>query len=345
MLSMIHSLIGLNYQQGLKQINVCYKHPELLKQAREKCLSNRDGGNSSGSGEAARTERKNKNNVRLEKKPEEISFSLDSLGDNEAVLGGLDSGGAGGEVTGLDSAGTMTSIVYTDEGGRQQKMVGKIVYQTDEKGQSNIIIQEVDEGEESGEKLMKINLSDIDGYMQQMENKQVEEEMEQRLEEEMEGREARIEEELDLEASAVAETKVTEVQVVTDGPAPGGFSQLGGNVIQISDHHLDTRLDTRLDTATNVLFTGEGGMAVTQQGDTITLLEPYSEPTFQVTSHITPISPMKHKKLIPIFPKSSCPPEVVGVAAVAAAPVDVKSHKTTNIALPGQFCCLLIILS
>ena len=223
-------------------------------------------------------------------------------------------------MTGLDSAGTMTSIVYTDEGGRQQKMVGKIVYQTDEKGQSNIIIQEVDEGEESGDKLMKINLSDIDGYMQQMENKQVEEEMEQRLEEEMEGREARIEEELDLEASAGAETKVTEVQVVSDGPAPGGFSQLGGNVIQISDHHLDTRLDT----ATNVLFTGEGGMAVTQQGDTITLLEPYSEPhhqsepTFQVTSHINPISPMKHKKLIPIFPKSSCPPEVVGVTAVAA---------------------------
>ena len=325
MLSMIHNLIGLDYQQGIKQINVCYKHPELLKQAREKCISNRDGGSSSGSSEASRPERKNKN-ARVEKKPEEISFSLDSLGDSEAVLG-LDSGGAG-EVTGLDSAGTVTSIVYTDEGGRQQKMVGKIVYQTDEKGQSNIIIQEVDEGEESGEKLMKINLSDIDGYMQQMESKQVEEEMEQRLEEEMEGREARIEEELDLEASAGGETKVTEV---------GGFSQLGGNVIQLSDHHLDSRL-----------FTGEGGMSVTEQGDTITLLESYTdppphhvtEPTFQVTAG--PISPLKHKKLIPIFPKSSCPAEVVAVAA----PVDVKSqHKTTNIALPGNGAGLTIILT
>ena len=333
MLSMIHGLIGLDYQQGVKQINVCYKHPELLKQAREKCISNRDGASGSGSSEVVRPERKNKN-VRLEKKPEEISFSLDSLGDSETVLG-LDSGGAG-EVTGLDSAGTVTSIVYTDEGGRQQKMVGKIVYQTDERGQSNIIIQEVDEGEESGEKLMKINLSDIDGYMQQMESKQVEEEMEQRLEEEMEGREARIEEELDLEASTGGETKVTEV---------AGFSQLGGNVIQISDHHLDTRLDS----STNVLFTGEGGMSVTQEGDTITLLEPYSQPpphhtdpTFQVTA--SSISPLKQKKLIPIFPKSSCPAEVVAVAAgPPAPPVDVKSpHKTTNIALPGNGAGLIL---
>ena len=78
MLSMIHGLIGLDYQQGVKQINVCYKHPELLKQAREKCISNRDGASASGSSEVVRPERKNKN-VRLEKKPEEISFSLDSL--------------------------------------------------------------------------------------------------------------------------------------------------------------------------------------------------------------------------------------------------------------------------
>ena len=94
MLSMIHSLIGLTYQQGVKQINVCYKHPELLKQAREKCISNRDGG--SGSSEVVRSERRNKNVRMEEKKSEEISFSLDSLGDSETVLGGLDSGGGTG---------------------------------------------------------------------------------------------------------------------------------------------------------------------------------------------------------------------------------------------------------
>ena len=313
MLSMIHSLLGLSYQQGMKQINVCYKHPELLKQARDKCISNRDGGSSS-----SLSEKKSKAVVRQEKKSEEISFSLeplDSVDSGESVLG-LDSG-EGGAVTGLDSAGTVTSIVYTDEGGRQQKMVGKIVYQTDEKGQSNIIIQEVEEGEEAGDKLMKINLSDIDGYMQQMENKQVDEEMEQRLEEEMEGREARIEEELDFEASAgeSEERKVTEVEVVADGPATDqivtsgvSFSQLGGNMIEISES---------LHPSTNVLFTG--------QGDTITLLESYPEPTFEMPSQVKP------KKLAPIFPKSESrdPLQVVGV--------DTKQQqKTTNFSLPGE---------
>ena len=35
----------------------------------------------------------------------------------------------------------MTSIVYTDEGGQEQSLVGKIVYTTDESGTGNIIIQ------------------------------------------------------------------------------------------------------------------------------------------------------------------------------------------------------------
>ena len=42
---------------------------------------------------------------------------------------------------GGDHSDMVTSIVYTDEGGKEQKMVGKIVYQTDDRGQSNIIIQ------------------------------------------------------------------------------------------------------------------------------------------------------------------------------------------------------------
>ena len=35
----------------------------------------------------------------------------------------------------------VTSIVYTDEGGQEQSLVGKIVYTTDESGTGNIIIQ------------------------------------------------------------------------------------------------------------------------------------------------------------------------------------------------------------
>ena len=311
MLNMIHSLLGLNYQQGMKQINVCYKHPELLKQARDKCISNRDGPATS----SVVTEKKVKTFARLEKKAEELPFSLDSLDrctdSGDPVLGGA--------VTGLDSPGTVTSIVYTDEGGRQQKMVGKIVYQTDEKGQSNIIIQEVDEGDD---KMVKINLSDIDGYMQQMENKQVDEEMEQRLEEEMEGREARIEEELDFEASAgeQEDSKVTEVQLVTENRAATdqivtsgvSFGQLGGNMIQISES---------LHPNTNVLFSGD-------QGDTITLLESYPdpEPTFELTSQV------KAKKLIPIFPKSDTPAQV----QVVTGGETKQQQKTTNFSLPGQ---------
>ena len=73
--------------------------------------------------------------------------------------------------TPLTPAVSVTSIVYTDEGGREQKMVGKIVVAcSDEKGQSNIIIQEVDEADQEEEeaereKMVNLNFSDIDGYM------------------------------------------------------------------------------------------------------------------------------------------------------------------------------------
>jgi len=88
------------------------QHPELLKQARDKCISNRAGPATS----SVVTEKKVKTFARLEKKAEELPFSLDSLDrctdSGDPVLGGA--------VTGLDSPGTVTSIVYTDEGGRQQ---------------------------------------------------------------------------------------------------------------------------------------------------------------------------------------------------------------------------------
>ena len=37
----------------------------------------------------------------------------------------------------------MTGIVYTDEGGQEQSLLGKLVYTTDESGSSNIILQVV----------------------------------------------------------------------------------------------------------------------------------------------------------------------------------------------------------
>ena len=66
------------------------------------------------------------------------------------------------------------------------------------------------EVEDDGDKIVKLNISDIDGYMTQLPNlkqsgtrmrnetTQEEEELEHRLEEEIEGREAQMEEELDL---------------------------------------------------------------------------------------------------------------------------------------------------
>ena len=55
-----------------------------------------------------------------------------------------------------------TSIVYTDEGGREQSLVGKVFYQTDETGQSTIFIQEV---QHEVKKLVKLKLGDTEGYM------------------------------------------------------------------------------------------------------------------------------------------------------------------------------------
>jgi len=88
-------------------------------------------------------------------------------------------------------------LVYTDEGGGEQSLVGKIVYQTNESGQSNIVIQEVQQQVE-GNKLVRIDLGNMEGYMMAG---QGEEEEERRLEEDLGGREARLEEELDLQAA------------------------------------------------------------------------------------------------------------------------------------------------
>ena len=207
-------MTGINVPIGMKHINVCHKHSDLLKQAREKCLQIRDGTTgSSGLSTPAGSliskppvkQKDQRKKVNLERKTGDITFNLESLEDSgETILGSIDASVT--NATGVDSGDNVTSIVYTDEGGREQKMVGKIVYQTDSKGQSNIIIQEVQEDEEEEEdKIVKLNFSDIDGYMTQIQNKPeqvtVDEDIEQRLEAEIEGREARMEEELDFEAS------------------------------------------------------------------------------------------------------------------------------------------------
>ena len=115
----------------MKQINVCHKHSDLLKQARERLTTNKDD-----SGTVSRTHLAVTNKL-----PVVIKSELET-----------NTGGRLVEPSSLTSSGGVTSIVYTDEGGREQKMVGKIVVAcSDDKGQSNIIIQEVDEADQEEE--------------------------------------------------------------------------------------------------------------------------------------------------------------------------------------------------
>jgi len=216
MLGKIHSLLGINVPQGMKAVQVCYKHPELLKQAREKCIASRD----SGGEDRGKQEGNKKERVKVVKRSAEISLSLEGMEEHgDTLLGNL--GDKLGEESEGDAGDTVTSIVYTDEGGREQQMVGKIVYQTDVSGQSNIIIQEMEQGDlclegedGAGDKIMKINFSDMDGYMmEEGDQGDGEEEMEQRLEEELEGREARLEEELDFEAASEKNIEEKDVKI------------------------------------------------------------------------------------------------------------------------------------
>ena len=219
MLSSIHQLLSLETPPGMKAIQVlqlhlhlhlhlhrrphlllqvCYKHPELLRQAREACIAIREQEEVVG--------RQGKAQARAgpgREEQEELRLSLGGMAGEELLLGGLeDKLGKIAEVVEDKAAEEVTSIVYTDEGGREQSLVGKIVYQTDESGQSNIIIQEVQQQVE-GKKLVRIDLGDMEGYM--MAGQGEEEEEERRLEEELEGREARLEEEVDLKAAEQGE--------------------------------------------------------------------------------------------------------------------------------------------
>ncbi len=159
----------------MKQINVCHKHSDLLKQARERLTTN----------------------VAVSRSHPVITNKLLAVSKSEPETVG---GGRLEESSiPLNSAGAVTSIVYTDEGGREQKMVGKIVVAcSDERGQSNIIIQEVDETDQDEEvereKMVNLNFSDIEGYMTLSRGAgrpvtDTVEELEHRLEQEMEGKE------------------------------------------------------------------------------------------------------------------------------------------------------------
>jgi hypothetical protein len=186
MLLRIHELLGLEPQAGLKAMQVCYKHPELLRRAREASIALRD-----------------QQEDQADKEPVGGLKELEL--PEPVILGGLGDKLEGDRREGEEG---VTSIVYTDEGGREQSLVGKIVYQTDESGQSNIIIQEV-EPRQLHKKLMKFDLGDVSGYMALagpgVPGQSVEEALEQRLEEELEGTEARLEEELDFEVATEAQ--------------------------------------------------------------------------------------------------------------------------------------------
>ena len=106
--------------------------------------------------------------VLKEARTEEVPNEADALlGNLEQKLAKISELGEESRTIGEE----VTSIVYTDEGGREQSLVGKIVYQTDEAGQSNIIIQEVEprhmmiQQGAKGKKLMRIDLGDMEGYM------------------------------------------------------------------------------------------------------------------------------------------------------------------------------------
>ena len=83
----------------MKQINVCYKHSDLLRQARERCILSRDGAAPINTAEPAAVQDKEikKKTFTFDKKAEEITFSLDTLTDpgSEALLGSLGGPGHG----------------------------------------------------------------------------------------------------------------------------------------------------------------------------------------------------------------------------------------------------------
>ena len=322
MLQQIHALLGLPLPPALKSVNVCYKHSDLLKQARNRCV---------GGGEQAEVTAPV---IRKKKAVKEdqggISFSLDGMGE-----GGLEGGLEGGEVTSIH--------VYMDEGGQEQQINmtlqgTTVVYPTDNSGQ--IIIQGMEQETELNEgvadKIVKIdmgnmNISDIEGnYILAGAGGEGEEDMEQRLEEELEGREARLEEQLDLEAAAGREGEIVKKGGTQQNSSSlPQLAQLPGGVIQLLEPP-----DLHTYSASPGQFTFKdyqlGG-----QGGTI-FLEDITETTGAATFQPTPTSAIpatKGKKLVPIFPKAN--ESATGAVSVALDRAGV-GGEITKVAVGGR---------
>ena len=63
-----------------------------------------------------------------------------ATGMSGSITSGMAASSISSGMTGSMAEG-MTGIVYTDEGGEEQSLLGKLVYTTDEMGSSNIILQ------------------------------------------------------------------------------------------------------------------------------------------------------------------------------------------------------------
>jgi len=183
MLEKIHELIGKEIPDGVKSIQVCFKHPELLKLAREASIREaaairKDTLPLPSSAEpdrkptALKTVKINAADCSVvnlstslladPKIPDEFSI-FPTVSDHreflQPVVGNLEPS--------RDVSDNVTGIVYTDEGGEEQSLLGKLVYTTDETGSSNIILQEMsgEDGVVGGlgktGRLMKIQLADM----------------------------------------------------------------------------------------------------------------------------------------------------------------------------------------
>jgi len=181
MLDKIYQLVGKEVPTEAKSIQVCFKHPELLRLARDASLACKpskvehmdlekdtikglrtvkitDDCSVVNLGNSLLTQSK----LRVDL-PEDFSI-LSDVQDHREFLQQIER--PGDILEQRDVSDSMTGLVFTDERGQEQGVLGKLVYTTDETGSRNIILQEL--GEEGGVgksgRLMKIQLGDMPGF-------------------------------------------------------------------------------------------------------------------------------------------------------------------------------------
>ena len=81
MLTMLHNILDMPIPLGIKHMNVCYKHSDLLKQARERCLLTKEESNKVAQKQS-----------QILKKSDNVSFSIDNTFSDHGILGGLEAG-------------------------------------------------------------------------------------------------------------------------------------------------------------------------------------------------------------------------------------------------------------